>query len=95
MARLTQAKLRLPVAFRRPGTGSFIMAMTILILGFYLIYPVIIILIMSFNTVEDVLIGAPVWGLENWTTAWDNPLVFEALFNSFLIWFLVAGLSFP
>ncbi len=95
MAQLTQVRARLPAVFRGSGTGSFIMAMTILILGFYLIYPVVIILIMSFNTVEDVLIGAPVWGLENWTTAWDNPLVFEALFNSFLIWFLVAGISFP
>ena len=83
MAQLTQARARLPAAFRRPGTGSFIMAMTILILGFYLIYPIVIILIMSFNTVEDVLIGSPVWGLDNWLEAWDNPLVFRSAVQLF------------
>ena len=51
------------------------MMMTILVLGFYLIYPIVLLLIMSFNTARDVLIGAPQWGLTNWTTAWDNPLV--------------------
>ena len=71
------------------------MMMTILVLGFYLIYPIVLLLIMSFNTARDVLIGAPQWGLTNWTTAWDNPLLLSALFNSFLVWFLVAGISFP
>ena len=71
------------------------MMMTILVLGFYLIYPIVLLLIMSFNTAKDVLIGAPQWGLTNWTTAWDNPLLLSALFNSFLVWFLVAGISFP
>ncbi len=71
------------------------MMMTILVLGFYLIYPIVLLLIMSFNTAKDVLIGAPQWGITNWTTAWDNPLLLSALFNSFLVWFLVAGISFP
>ena len=71
------------------------MMMTVLVLGFYLIYPIVLLLIMSFNTAQDVLIGAPQWGLTNWTTAWDNPLLLSALFNSFLVWFLVAGISFP
>ena len=71
------------------------MMMTVLVLGFYLIYPIVLLLIMSFNTARDVLIGAPQWGLTNWTTAWDNPLLLSALFNSFLVWFLVAGISFP
>ncbi len=87
---------RLPLATRlKPGTGTFVVAITLVVLGFYLLYPVVLIFIMSFNTARDVLVGPAIWGLSNWTSAWDHPLLFESLFNSFLIWILVAGIAFP
>ena len=79
----------------RADVGTFVMAMTILVLGFYLIYPVILVLIMSFNTAPDVFVGPATWGLDNWTNSWGHPLLFRSIFNSFLIWFLVAVTSFP
>ena len=87
---------RLPLATRlKPGTGTFVVAITLIVLGFYLIYPVVLIFIMSFNMARDVLVGPAVWGLGNWGTAFQHPLLFKSLFNSFLIWFLVAGIAFP
>jgi len=79
----------------RPDVGTFVMAMTILVLGFYLIYPVTLVLIMSFNTAPDVFIGPATWGFHNWTNSWGHPLLLRSIFNSFLIWFLVAATSFP
>ena len=95
MARL-MARARAPLARRlKPGTGTFIMSITIVVLGFYLVYPVMLVLIMSFNMARDVLVGPPVWGFGNWVGAWDHPLLFTSLWNSFLLWFLVAATSFP
>ena len=95
MSRLLGAS-RLPLAARlKPGTGTFVVAITLVVLGFYLIYPVVLIFIMSFNMARDVLVGPAVWGLGNWGTAFQHPLLLESLLNSFLIWFLVAGIAFP
>ncbi len=79
----------------KPGTGTLIMAVTILVIGFYLIYPVVLLLIMSFNTARDVLVGPATWGLDNWINAWDQPHFFTSLRNSFTVWFLVMITSFP
>ena len=79
----------------KPETGTFVMAVTIVVLGFYLMYPMVIVLLMSFNTARDVLVGPAQWGLGNWTSAWDQPLLLRSIFNSFLVWFLTAGTAFP
>ena len=79
----------------KPETGTFVMAVTILVLGFYLMYPMVIVLLMSFNTARDVLVGPAQWGLGNWIGAWDQPLLLRSIFNSFLVWFLTAGTAFP
>jgi iron(III) transport system permease protein len=71
------------------------MAVTILVLGFYLLYPVLLLLVMSFNTAQDVLVGPAKWGVSNWITAWDHPQLLRSIGNTFLIWFLVATISFP
>ena len=83
------------VVGRKPGTGPFIMGVTILVLGFYLIYPVVLLLIMSFNTARDVLVGPAEWGFGNWIDVWQRPLVREAIQNSFIVWFFTAAISFP
>lgn len=79
----------------RPGAGAFIMGATILVLGAYLIYPIILLLILSFNTAPDILVGPAQWGISNWTHAWSHPGLLRSLWNSFMIWALVAGISFP
>ena len=79
----------------RQRTGLFVMAVTILVLGFYLLYPIALIIAMSFNVAKDVFVGATEWGFDNWINAWYQPRLLEALWNSFLIWVLVAGISLP
>jgi iron(III) transport system permease protein len=71
------------------------MAATILVIGGILIFPIVVLLVLSFNTARDILVPPAVWGLSNWVDAWDQPRLLESLWNSFMIWFLVAAISFP
>jgi iron(III) transport system permease protein len=71
------------------------MAATILVLGSYLLYPIIILLILSFNTARDILAGPATWGFSNWANAWAQPRLLPSLWNSFLVWFLVTAIAFP
>jgi iron(III) transport system permease protein len=73
----------------------FIMAALLLVLGFFLIYPILLILMLSFNTSGSIFFGERVWGLENWQVAFQEPRVFDALRNTVMIWALVVGISFP
>src|ERR1700730_16886724 len=84
-----------PRARMRPGAGTFIMGATILVLGVYLIYPILLLLVLSFNTAADILVGPARWGLSNWLHAWAYPGLIRSLWNSFMIWLLVVGFSFP
>jgi iron(III) transport system permease protein len=78
-----------------PRKSTAIMAIIILALGFYLIYPVFLILIQSFNTAPEILIGAPKWGLDNWRVAFTEPGLLQAVSNTIMIWTLVMLVSFP
>lgn len=78
-----------------PRKSTAIMAIIILALGFYLIYPVFLILLQSFNTASEVLIGAPKWGLDNWRAAFNEPRLLTAVANTVVIWSLVMLVSFP
>ena len=71
------------------------MAITILTLGFYLMFPVILMLVLSFNVADDFLIPPIVWGLDNWTHIWRDPRILEALYNTFALWFINFIFSFP
>jgi len=79
----------------RPSAGTFIMAVTIIVIGSYLIVPMIILLIMSFNTAPNVFVPPSEWGIDNWLTAWDSPLILTSLWNSISVWFWVAAISLP
>ena len=76
-------------------TGTVVMAVTILTLGFYLMFPVILMLVLSFNVADDFLIPPIVWGFDNWTQIWQDPRILEALYNTFALWFLNFIFSFP
>jgi iron(III) transport system permease protein len=78
-----------------PRKSTAIMAIILLAMGFYLIYPVLLILIQSFNTAPEVLLGAPEWGLDNWRLAFSEPRLLEAVGNTIVIWALVMLISFP
>ena len=78
-----------------PRKSTAIMAIILLTLGFYLIYPVFLILIQSFNTAPEILIGTPQWGLDNWRVAFNEPRLLKAVSNTIVIWSLVMLVSFP
>lgn len=71
------------------------MAVVLIVLGFYLIYPVILILVNTFNVAPDALVGPRQWGLNNWTTAFDDPRLLRSIWNTVMIWGLTVGISFP
>ena len=89
-----RARRRSP-ASRMPGTGSFVMALLLFVLGFYLIWPVILLMINSLDTRPDWFVGTREWGLDNWRNAWSEPDLLPSLRNSFMIWGFVVGISFP
>jgi hypothetical protein len=71
------------------------MVIVLLVLGSYLIAPLITLIIMSFNVAPDVLVPPYEFGLTNWLAAWQQPLLLESLWNSFVIWFLTVVISLP
>jgi iron(III) transport system permease protein len=71
------------------------MGLTILVLSVYLVYPIVLLLALSFNTAPDVLVGPAQWGISNWINAWRYPGLLSSLWNSLMIWFLVVVISFP
>ena len=86
------ARLR---ALRRPGIGSFVIATCLVVLAAYIIYPIALLLVLSFNTAKSILTPPAVWGFSNWIEAWQFPGLLGSLVNSFQIWFLVTLFSFP
>ncbi|MEE8518625.1 MAG: hypothetical protein V3S98_05835, partial [Dehalococcoidia bacterium] len=70
------------------------MAIIIITLGFYLIWPMILVLSQTFNVAGEVF-ATRQWGLDNWRIAAQDPKIFVALRNSFMIWGITAGISFP
>jgi iron(III) transport system permease protein len=82
-------------ARRRFGLSSTIMAGTIIVLGSYLVVPIVILLVISFNTSPNIFVGPAHWGTSNWTSAWQGEDVLPSLYHSFTIWFWVAIISLP
>ena len=64
---------------RRPGTATFAMAAVLLIFGFFTAWPVILVLMNSFNTATDWFVEPRSWGLAHWGAAFSNPKLFIAL----------------
>ena len=75
-------------------TGTAIMAVLIIVFAVYIVYPVVLIFINSFNVAERVR-DPFVFSLDNWRTAFSDPSLFVALRNTFLVYFLYTGISFP
>ena len=77
------------------GTAHFLMAALLLVLGFFLIWPVLLLIINSFNTASDWFFQPRARGLGNWVAAFTKPKILSALGNSILIWMMTIVLSFP
>ncbi len=80
---------------RWPEKGTFIVAAIIATLGFYLIFPVGLILILSFNITPEFFAPQRSWGFHNWRVAFDNPAILEALWNTFWLFVVSQAVSMP
>lgn len=76
------------------GVGKFIMAVLILFFGFYVIYPIALIFIQSFN-VAGVVAGTYEFSFEHWRRAFAEPRIFESLWNTIFIFVAYTSISFP
>src|SRR5215208_6301016 len=71
------------------------MAAVLLSLGYVLIWPVLLLLINSFNAAGDWFVEPRRWGLDHWINAFQRPGLLRSLGNSLLIWSLAVSVSFP
>jgi iron(III) transport system permease protein len=71
------------------------MAAVLLTLGYFLIWPVILLLINSFNTASDWFVEPRSWGFAHWQSAFQRPGLLKSLGNTVLVWTLTVGISFP
>jgi iron(III) transport system permease protein len=71
------------------------MAVVLLSLGYFLIWPVLLLLINSFNAASDWFVEPRTWGIKHWVNAFQRPGLLASLGNSLLIWSLTVSLSFP
>ncbi len=79
----------------RLGAGHFIMAAVLLSLGYFLIWPVLLLLINSFNAAADWFVEPRTWGLKHWQNAFQRVGLLSSLGNSLLVWSLTVTISFP
>ena len=79
---------------RVPPVASFLMSVLVLTLGFYFVYPILLIAINSFNLTPSI-VQPPTWGLDNWRVAFQTRDLFEALWNTIYIFVISTVLTFP
>ncbi|HEY7557351.1 MAG TPA: iron ABC transporter permease [Candidatus Binatia bacterium] len=84
-----------PMPVTRIGSGHLIMAAVLITLGYFLIWPVLLLLINSFNTAADWFVEPRSWGLTHWRNAFQRPGLLASLGNTVLIWSLTVAISFP
>jgi iron(III) transport system permease protein len=92
---IDQLSVPLRVVAPRFTRGHFIMAVVLLSLGYLLIWPVILLLINSFNAASDWFVEPRTWGFKHWVNAFQRPGLLRSLGNSLLIWSMTVTISFP
>ncbi|MEO6164328.1 MAG: ABC transporter permease subunit [Candidatus Binatia bacterium] len=75
--------------------GHFIMAAVLVVLGYFLLWPVLLLLINSFNAASDWFVEPRTWGTKHWHNAFQRAGLIASLGNSLLIWSLTVAVSFP
>ncbi len=71
------------------------MAAVLISLGYFLIWPVLLLLINSFNAASDWFVEPRTWGVKHWVNAFQRPGLLTSLGNSLLVWSLTVSVSFP
>ena len=84
-----------PLAAPRLSRGHFIMAVLLISLGYFLIWPVLLLLINSFNAATDWFVEPRRWGIDHWVNALQRPGLLRSLGNSLLVWSMTVSVSFP
>src|SRR5581483_5717373 len=82
-------------ATARLSAGLVIMAVVLVSLGLFLVWPVVLLLVNSFNTANDWFVEPRQWGLSHWTSAFQRPGLLASLGNSILIWALTEACALP
>src|SRR5690349_9528722 len=77
-----------------PSKGVYFMAVLLVVLGTYLILPIALLAINSFNVAPGVM-DPPQYGFANWRAAFEQPELIRALSNTFLIFGLVTVIGMP
>src|SRR6266852_1523951 len=77
------------------GFRNFAMVACLLVLAAYLVYPVLLLLVLSFNQAPNAIVPPFDWGLGNWAEALSTPGLFQSLGNSLIIWSGVTVVSLP
>jgi iron(III) transport system permease protein len=73
--------------------GTLLMAALIGFMGFYVLYPLVLILINSFNTAT--IAEPPVYGLQAWRDAFREPGIWRSLMNSVKIGIVLQIVALP
>src|SRR5918992_2558514 len=73
--------------------GILIMALLIGAMGFYVLYPLILILINSFNV--STIAEPPAYGLQAWRDAFSEPGILRSLWNSVMIGIVLQLIALP
>ncbi len=92
---VTDLRIARDIPAARPRSAHFIMTVVLLALGYFLIWPLILLLINSFNAATDWFVEPRIWGLRHWENAFLRPGLLRSLGNSLLIWSLTIVFSFP
>jgi iron(III) transport system permease protein len=82
-----------PTGLKLPSTSSYVMVVLILAFGMYVLAPVSLIFVNSFNVAG---VGEPTdWAIDNWKLAFSDPQIFSALRNTFMVFGVFTLVSFP
>jgi iron(III) transport system permease protein len=94
MAELAASRqLTRPRGWALPDRAQLAMLLLIAVIGFYVVYPLALIFINSFNVARPG--QPPVYALDPWVDAWSGRGILPALGNSFVVAFWYQVLSFP
>ena len=93
---MSTAEIAGPVPYKAKshGTGKYIMAVLLIVFGFYVVYPITLIFIQSFNA-AGIIAGEYQFSFANWVKAFADPATFGSLRNTFIVYFSYTAISFP
>jgi iron(III) transport system permease protein len=77
----------------RPSAAQFVVLLLIAVIGFFVVYPLALIVINSFNVAGPG--QAPVYSARAWAQAWQGPGLGQALWNTVAVGVCYQAVSFP